>query len=107
MTLTVVSNPSLGGSASALPGPAANGKYYANAPVTLTAQPSVGYVFVKWSGDTGGITDFAAFNESIPYSHQTSTTLPKKLSNVYYTFKDFLKIFVKVAVLFCPMGQLT
>ena len=57
MTLTVVSNPSLGGSASALPGPAANGKYDANVRVTLAAQASVGYVFVNWSGGTGGITD--------------------------------------------------
>ena len=33
--------------------------------------------------------------------------LSKKLSKVYYTFKDFLKIFVKVVVLFCHHGSVS
>jgi hypothetical protein len=57
MTLTVVSQPSLGGSISALPGPAANGKYVADASVTLTAHEFADYVFINWSGDIGGIAD--------------------------------------------------
>ena len=84
MTLTVVSNPSLGGSVSALPGPAANGKYYANAPVTLTAQPSVGYVFVNWSGYTGGMTDVSQAVVSVLMDSNRAITANFAVSTARY-----------------------
>ena len=85
MTLTVVSNPSLGGTASALPGPAAGGKYYANAAVTLTAQASVGYVFVNWSGNTGGITDVSQAVVSVLMDSNRAITANFSASTARYT----------------------
>jgi uncharacterized repeat protein (TIGR02543 family) len=39
--------------------------YYTNQVVTLAAQASVGYVFVNWSGNTGGITDVSQATVSV------------------------------------------
>jgi hypothetical protein len=65
MMLTVVSRPSLGGSVFAVPVPAYNGLYYANASVTLTAQESTGYVFINWSGDVVDVVDTSQATVSV------------------------------------------
>lgn len=52
--LTVVSSPSDGGIVAVSP---VATKYGATAAITITAAPSAGYVFEKWTGETGGIAD--------------------------------------------------
>jgi uncharacterized repeat protein (TIGR02543 family) len=58
--LTVVSNPTSGGTVEVSPLGAATSlgpKYTADAAITLTAVPKTEYVFVNWTGETDGIAD--------------------------------------------------
>jgi uncharacterized repeat protein (TIGR02543 family) len=58
-TLTTSANPSAGGSVSANPAPNCNNgtQYSYGTVVTLTANPSTGYVFSSWSGSATGTTN--------------------------------------------------
>ncbi len=56
MTLTVVSTPAEGGDVTSEPA-SANGAYYPDDNVTLTAVPAPGYDFVSWTGDVSEIDD--------------------------------------------------
>jgi len=52
--LTLTATPPTGGSIVASPLPDGDGKYAYGTPVTLTANPAVGYVLSSWSGDATG-----------------------------------------------------
>ncbi len=58
-TLATSSNPSGGGTVSALPAPDCNGgtQYTHGTAVQLTANPATGYSFANWSGDATGSTN--------------------------------------------------
>ena len=59
MTLTVVSNQADGGEVTIEPA-SADGRYYPDDNVTLTAVPRPGYVFVNWTGHVSEIEDTSA-----------------------------------------------
>jgi|GEM_PF-889948 len=52
--LTLIANPTGGGTIILSPGPGAGGTYDAGTVVQLTANPATGYSFISWSGDAAG-----------------------------------------------------
>lgn len=59
--------------------------YWVDQLVTITAQPSADYVFVKWTGDIGDITDVTQSTASVKMSDNRKITANFVLASTRYT----------------------
>ena len=101
MLLTVVSQPASGGTITLEPVMSDN-KYYPDDVVTVTAQPSAGYIFAEWSGDVSDIADVTDNVVSVVMTQNKTITANFVESWVRYTVTGTADPVVGGAVVVSP-----